>query len=396
MTEELDKLAQQEKEKIKKIQEQIQLLTNEINQKKNNLSAQVFNTTTTEVSPVLSNVVSPSLFSEIQNMLLETITKGYETIIQEKEKIIQKLEKEIDAVMEKYHQLKLTQEQQNLRISTLSAQQDKSLIDLVKKIAELESENRTLKEKMHELTSQRIKVEKDLQLSKIDYVISHMNLLSTTMSECVRYFRTPIGMLNEAIELVKEDINGHPANKKISLLQQEMLRIRDIIRQASDRLRLPPSINLQEVNLKSLISKVLSQFQNTFIEKNIEIIQEYPPEDVLIEVDIKIFSDCITEIIANSVEAFVQPTGNKIFVRIYRENNISVVIEDNGCGIPEHLLPKIFNLFFTTKHEQGHYGIGLFKAEWWLKMFDAKISINSVYNKGTTATIEIPLSKEEK
>jgi len=395
MTEELDKLVQAEKEKIKKIRERVQALTEEINRKKNSLSTQAVTTLSTENLP-LSGVAVPSLFSEIQNMLLETITKGYETIIQEKEKIIQKLQKEIDNVMEKYHQLKLAQEQQTLRISTLSAQQDKSFVELVKKIAELELENKSLKEKIREVSTQTVKLEKDVKQDRIQYVISHMNLLSNTMAECIRYFRNPLGILNEAMELVKTDINGHPANKKIALIQQEMFKIRDIIHQTAERVKLPPYINLQKVSLKTELSKILSQLQTMFVEKNVEVSQEYPLEDIFVEVDTKIFDDCITEVIMNSIESFLQPVGNKIVVRITRvsDDEVAVIIEDNGHGIPEHLLPKVFNLFFTTKFEQGHYGIGLFKVDWWLKMFGAKCSINSVYNRGTTVTINIPVVKE--
>ncbi|MCX7716196.1 MAG: ATP-binding protein [Endomicrobia bacterium] len=393
MTEELDKVVKQEKEKITRIRQRIQNLTEEIKQKKNDLSTQLLGVNT-EVSST-SGIVSPSLFSEIQNMLLETITKGYETIIQEKEKIIQKLQKEVDNVMEKYHQLKLTQEQQSVRISTLSAQQDKSLLDLVKKIAELESENRSLKEKLYEFTIQEKKTEKDIQQERIKCVYSHINLLSTVMVECLRYFRNPIGILNEAIELVKEDIDGHPANKKILLIQQEMLKIRDIIYQTGQRLKLPPSVQIQKVNLKSIMSKIVSQFQNTFVEKNIEVIQEYPSEDIVAEVDTVLFSDSIVEIIVNSIEAFLQPVGNRIIIKIDQSNEkVVIIIEDNGCGMPEHLLPKVFNLFFTTKFEQGHFGIGLFKTKWLLKMFGGEIVINSVYNKGTTVKVELPAPKE--
>jgi signal transduction histidine kinase len=384
----LDKLAEQEKQRIETIRERIRKLTEEIQQKKNGTSTQILNMKPQPEST--SGMVSPSMFSEIQNMLLDTITKGYETIIQEKEKIIQKLQKEIDDMMEKYQQLKYVQEQQIARVTSLSTQQDKSLLDLVKKIAELESENRELRNKIHQMTIQTEETARIIQQDRIQYVLSHLSLISEIMKECLRYFRTPLGIIQEAFELVKEDVNGHPVNKKLYVVQQEMFKVRNIISSAAERLKLPPSVNLQKVLLKSIVSTAVSKFQSEFVNKNIEFVQEFASEEIYVVAEFQLLVDCISEIVENAIEAFYPPcSGSKIIVRVQKIDNIpTLTVEDNGCGIPEHLQSKLFNLFFTTKFEQGHYGIGLFKVKWILTMFDAKIRIDSLVHKGTTVTIE--------
>jgi signal transduction histidine kinase len=384
----LEKIAEEEKQRIEPIRERIRKLTEEIQQKKDGTSTQILNI---KPQPELtSGMVSPSMFSEIQNMLLDTITKGYETIIQEKEKIIQKLQKEIDDMMEKYQQLKYVQEQQIARVTSLSTQQDKSLLDLVKKIAELESENRELRNKIHQMTIQTEETARIIQQDRIQYVLSHLSLISEIMKECLRYFRTPLGVIQEAFELVKEDVNGHPVNKKLYVVQQEMFKVRNIISSAAERLKLPPSVNLQKVLLKSIVSTAVSKFQSEFVNKNIEFVQEFASEEIYVVAEFQLLVDCISEIVENAIEAFYPPcSGSKIIVRVKKIDNIpTLTVEDNGCGIPEHLQSKLFNLFFTTKFEQGHYGIGLFKVKWILTMFDAKIRIYSLVHKGTTVTIE--------
>jgi two-component system sporulation sensor kinase A len=231
---------------------------------------------------------------------------------------------------------------------------------------------------------------KFVQQDKIQCVLSHLSLVSEVMRECLRYFRTPLGMIQEAFELVKEDINGHPVNKKLNVVQQEMLKIRNIISSCVERLKLPSSVNLQKVSLKSIVSSAVSKFQSEFVNKNIELIQEFTPEEIYVVADFQLLVDCVCEVLENAIESFYPPcVGSKIIVRVGKENDkVVLVVEDNGCGIPEHLLPKVFNLFFTTKFEQGHYGIGLFKTKWLLTMFDAKIRIDSLVHKGTTVTIE--------
>lgn len=384
----LEKLSQQEKERITKIKERIKKLTEEIQNKKDNISSQILN-----IEPQISSggVVSPSLFSELQNMLLETIKKGYEAILQEKEKIIQKLQKEIEDVMLKYEQLKTTQEQQIAKVSALSIQQDKSLLELLKKVNELENENRNLKNKIDNLSKEETLIKNSLKQDRMEYVLSHMKLLTTCMNECLRYFRNPVGIIDEAFNLVKDEIDGHPSYKKIALIQKEIYTIRDIIRSAVERLKPPSSINIQKVDLKSVISQVLNKYQNEISFKNVEVIREVlsSEEDFVVDADFQILLDIFSEVFQNSLESFLQPVGNKIIIRFFSSDlSKKIIIEDNGCGIPEHLLPKIFDLFFTTKFEQGHFGIGLFKALWYLKLFDAKIDVSSVFNHGTAVTLE--------
>lgn len=383
--EDFEKLSQQEKDRINRIRQRIKSLTEEIEQKKTNISSQIFNTLKQEVS---SLPISPSIFSEVQNMLLETITKGYEAIIQEKEKIINNLQKEIETLINKYEELKITQEQQISKVSTISLEHDKTLLDMLKKMAELETENKNLLNQLQQLKQQNLEISKKTFLNSIEYIKSHFSLIVDIMTEMLRYFRTQIGTINEAVEIAKTELKDSPTARKLEVIQQEFTKIVQILRTTQEKLKLP-EIHIQKLDLKSVVSTAISNLQTLISSKNIEVIEEFlPQEDTTIEADFQILLDILQEIIANAVESFMQPTGNKITISIKtQQNNTILSIEDNGVGIPEHLLPKIYKLFFTTKFEQGHYGIGLFKSFWLLKMFNAKIEVSSVFNRGTTVKL---------
>lgn len=380
----LEKIVEQEKERIEKIRERIKNLTQEIESKKSNISNQILNLSKTE----LGNTFTPSAFSEIQNMLLETITKGYETIIQEKEKIINKLQNEVNNLIDKYEELKTTQNQQISRVSTLSLEKDKSLVDMLKKIAELETENKNLKDQINILSTQTTKTTIE---NNIKNVMSHLNLIVDFVTEMLRYFRTTKGIIEEAINIAKEEIeeNSH-LYKELEIAQQEFSKMINILITTKEKLKLQ-AVNITKVDLKTVISDVLYKFRTEFNNKNIEVIEEISEEEFIVEVDYQILTDILSEIITNSIESFSQISArNTINIKLQKTQNkkILLTIKDNGCGIPEHLTSKIFKLFFTTKQETGHFGLGLFKTTWFLKMFNANISLHSVFNQGTNVIIE--------
>ena len=76
------------------------------------------------------------------------------------------------------------------------------------------------------------------------------------------------------------------------------------------------------------------------------------------------------------------------------ENQIVITIQDNGCGIPEDALPRIWEPFFTTKGEDGT-GLGLDICKRIIEEHNGTISCTSRLNAGTTFTIKLPLIEQD-
>ncbi len=72
------------------------------------------------------------------------------------------------------------------------------------------------------------------------------------------------------------------------------------------------------------------------------------------------------------------------------EQNAWLIIEDNGCGIPEDIIPKIWTPFFTTKRKGKGTGIGLSLSHRIISEHNAEVSVNTSGN-GTIFTITFPL-----
>ena len=74
------------------------------------------------------------------------------------------------------------------------------------------------------------------------------------------------------------------------------------------------------------------------------------------------------------------------------DNNVAVVIHDNGIGIPEKLIPNIFDPFFTTKDVETGTGLGLSISYGIIKEMKGEISVDSREGHYTKVKIELPKS----
>ena len=93
-------------------------------------------------------------------------------------------------------------------------------------------------------------------------------------------------------------------------------------------------------------------------------------------------------IIINAVEAVPTMTGELgIAVDTVRDSHI-VTIRDNGCGIPEENISRLFEPYFTSK--RNGMGLGLAATLNILQSHKASIDVTSVMKQGTTFTITFP------
>ena len=104
------------------------------------------------------------------------------------------------------------------------------------------------------------------------------------------------------------------------------------------------------------------------------------------------FNQIIANLISNSIDAFDKNNkNNKITIETYdKKNIIIIIIKDNGRGIKQENLNKIFEDRFTTKNQQKGTGIGLYFVDKIIRNdFKGDIKVSSIENLGTRFRIEL-------
>ena len=151
--------------------------------------------------------------------------------------------------------------------------------------------------------------------------------------------------------------------------------------------------------IKDTIEKALDLFKiqfeqkNIIVKKNILNTKIYSQEKELIQILMNLFN--------NSKDALLNLDKEErfIFIKTYKKNKkLNIEIKDNGGGVDEKILEKIFEPYFTTKHKSQGTGIGLYTSEQIITSLKGVINVKNesfVYKDkkytGAVFTIVLPL-----
>ena len=146
---------------------------------------------------------------------------------------------------------------------------------------------------------------------------------------------------------------------------------------------------LVECNIHSIIDNCLIMIHNQ-IKNRIEVVKDFCHESVIIHGNEGKLHQAILNIIANSAQA-IENRGT-IEISTKTENQqLKVIITDDGCGIDSDILPKIMDPFFTTKAPGKGTGLGLSITYNIIKEHGGNIEFSSVKGSGTTVEITLPM-----
>ena len=121
-------------------------------------------------------------------------------------------------------------------------------------------------------------------------------------------------------------------------------------------------------------------------QPNVDYIVETPYEHLTLEIDQNNLGVVIDQIVSNAAQ---HTTSGYVRARFdYNSEDLTVTVQDTGCGIPDDQLDKIFERFVST--DSGNSGLGLSICQEVVKQMGGRIRLKSEVGKGTIFWIIIP------
>ena len=215
-------------------------------------------------------------------------------------------------------------------------------------------------------------------------------------SDASHELRTPLAVISGTLEvLIRKPREKQEYEEKINFCIKEVTRVNNLI----DELLLLARFENQKQNYKSenvylnaIILDSLSRYSEKISKQNLIIITNFTKE-YYVQSDFYLLSMIISNLLSNAIK-YTNPNGN-IKISLSNENKqTTLIIEDNGVGIPSKDLNSIFNPFFRANNSKNPNihgtGLGLSIVKRLSDILHITIDVSSEENKGTTIKLRIP------
>jgi signal transduction histidine kinase len=183
------------------------------------------------------------------------------------------------------------------------------------------------------------------------------------------------------------------AQRHVEILAGEMQRLDRVVQTLADFSR-PMELHLREHDLRQVVGVVMELTTAEMQENQVQVVVDAPKDPLMVRVDAQLMQQALLNLLLNGMQAM--PEGGAMVVRMRRDHQFALVeVIDEGEGIPPELLPRIFELYFTTKPKGS--GIGLAMTYRILQLHGGAMEVRSnadpdSVERGTTFTFRLPVA----
>jgi two-component system NtrC family sensor kinase len=193
--------------------------------------------------------------------------------------------------------------------------------------------------------------------------------------------------------LASDDTLHEDARSRIQLMFMEGERVRNIVNKLLTFAQ-SPQANGSGASINKILGETLDLVENDLKKEDVQLItsfEDVPPAPG----DIAGYRQAFLALITNALQALEGKSGDgRLIVKTWRiENEIHVSIGDNGIGIPQDKVSRIFDPFYTSKEVGKGTGLGLSICYKIVSAQGGRISVDSKPGKGTTFEVILPVAQ---
>lgn len=175
-------------------------------------------------------------------------------------------------------------------------------------------------------------------------------------------------------------------------IQEGARRIKAIVQHLKDFARQAPSDMSQSVDLNQVVEASVT-ILGALIRKSTDGFTFHPSSvPPLVRGDFQKLEQVTINLITNACHALSDQNAAITVTTsvLSQEGKVRLSVRDEGCGIPEEVMPHIFDPFFTTKRDQGGTGLGLSISYGIAQDHLGSLQVRTVAGRGTEFTLELP------
>jgi PAS domain S-box-containing protein len=200
--------------------------------------------------------------------------------------------------------------------------------------------------------------------------------------------RNPLTSINLTVEQLEFELEDKKYDSYLNIIKRNCKRISDLIMELLYASK-APEVKMSKYSVNKLIEETLELCVDRIKMKKIEIRKHFSPDLCEVTLDKSKIKTALLNLLVNAIEAVAQE-GGVITIKTWEENGKCYIeVEDNGTGIPQTHIEKIFEPYFTAK--EGGVGLGLATVHKIIQSHSGTIEVESEVNKGTKFAIALSL-----
>ncbi len=207
--------------------------------------------------------------------------------------------------------------------------------------------------------------------------------------------KNPINAIVLHLQLLQNKLqqDDPETRRHMDIIGNEIHRLDRVVQILVDFTR-PRDLRLEEVDLRKILESVSALAAPEAARHGVRVTLELPEEELMTRVDSDLMKQAILNLVLNGVQSMTPGTttaGGTLTLGARRDDEMILAeVRDQGCGIPPAAQEKIFELYFTTKGDQGGSGIGLAQTYQIMQWHYGSVEFDTVVGTGTTFRLRLP------
>ncbi len=207
--------------------------------------------------------------------------------------------------------------------------------------------------------------------------------------------RTPLTAIVGAVEtMLENNLGGKERNRMLEILAKHSQRLNVLVEDILSLSKIEQGIDELDFTYSSaaqMVEGAVDACREKADEKNITIKMDI--EDFELNMDQGLFQQAVINLIDNAVK--YSGKGEVVRVKTRKsDESFDISVSDDGCGIPQEHIPRIFERFYRVdkarSRELGGTGLGLSIVKYVVSAHGGEVIVDSTPGKGSTFTIRIP------
>lgn len=251
---------------------------------------------------------------------------------------------------------------------------------------------------LYELMKMNINMEEKLKRLNSNLLVRNTKLrvsndeLDSFVYRASHDLRSPLASIMGVINIVKTEKEVTKIKDYMKYQERSVKKLDDLIQDILDLSRNAKlDIFIEPVDLKLFIKSCVDSFSYMEEFGKVEILLEIP-DGFIVNTDTRRLKVVLNNLLSNALR-YSDFKKEKSYMKItgeYKQRNIVLTFQDNGIGIKEEHLNKVFHMFYRATDQNTGSGLGLYIVKDAIDKLDGVIKIDSVFGEGTTIQIFIP------